>query len=961
MEVGNLWVRLGLDKSRFESDINRTRGMVSNFGSFLRNTLGMSLAFAGGQAIFSGLQEGFRNTIKAGFDFNVMMEQNRVAFETMLGSGEKAGAMLQQLSDFAAKTPFEFPDLVNAAKKMMAFGFSAEDVLPTLTAVGDAAAALGLSGQEGIGRILTALGQMRAKGKVSAEEMLQLTEAGVPAWELLAKAMGKSTAEVMKLSQKGLIPADKAIKALVSGMESRFPNMMAKQSQTFAGLMSTLKDNIQITFGTVMEGAFNRLKGSIETAIGITQKFRDIVVAFRTGDNISFFTRLGNAIRVAFGSEAASKFNSIIKEMRPTIDRISGAFDNIRTKISGLKDEIKKQFANLGKVGVDLVFDIKNNNWKKLGENLGNGLKQAIAGLGKYAKDILQAIGQLFASINWGEAGKKAAAAAVPFIVGFINTLLDPGFWLQHWQEALSLLVLVIPIGKIIKIPGLSQFSEWVLSKIGGVLSGFKTRLGPVLSTLWNVFKEGIAKGMGGKINPVWLTKGLITSIKDAIKSAGESAYIRAMYIVENIGKGIGKGIGKVKGKLVEIAQTIEGQIALVVNKAFTWGANLLGEFIRGIKSKISALPDALKGAAQKIKDFLGFHSPTKEGPGKDAHVWGPNMIKTLIEGVRKTTPKLGEQAKKSAAVLRKHLTGSKPVNIDAKLDAQEKAARRAEILREIKLDTLRAAGAKESTITKTEMDANKGLITLFQNQLKELQKLSKTAKGENLQKIQEQILETQQRISALQAENTSLMQTYQRQKEEEKKQNEINKLAQKGLEALKTGNITLAEKIKEQIEAIKNAPTTLEEKFALLYNAAQEQIEAEKQQAELEKQQLEQQKTAAKISILENIARKGIEALKAGQYALAQVYKNAIEYIREAPSNMVELFDKMFEVPETKYYELAPGFNLVTTDDVANSIQTKEQIFNITMQIDKVSTEADIQELANQLIDILTRKLRTV
>jgi tape measure domain-containing protein len=75
---------------------------------------------------------------------------------------------------------------------MLAMGFSAKEVMPTLTAIGDASSGLGL-GAEGLDRITRALGQMRAKGKVSAEEMLQLTEAGVPAWAILSKAIGKST------------------------------------------------------------------------------------------------------------------------------------------------------------------------------------------------------------------------------------------------------------------------------------------------------------------------------------------------------------------------------------------------------------------------------------------------------------------------------------------------------------------------------------------------------------------------------------------------------------------------------------------------------------------------------------------------------------------------------------------------------------------------------------------------
>ncbi|MTV47765.1 tape measure protein [Heliobacillus mobilis] len=181
-------------------------------------------------------------------------EQAGIAFETMLGSKEKADRFLNDLTTFAVKTPFEMGDLRDASKRMLAFGFASDEIIPKLTAIGDAASGLGL-GREGINRITLALGQMKAKAKVSGDEMLQMTEAGIPAWDILAKAMGVSTAQVMKLSEKGLIPAKQAIDALIEGMEERFPHMMDKQSRTMMGLMSTIKDflNLKI-FGAFGEG-----------------------------------------------------------------------------------------------------------------------------------------------------------------------------------------------------------------------------------------------------------------------------------------------------------------------------------------------------------------------------------------------------------------------------------------------------------------------------------------------------------------------------------------------------------------------------------------------------------------------------------------------------------------------------------------------------------------------------------
>lgn len=171
-------------------------------------------------------------------------ETSEMAFTTMLGSAEDARDMLETLSDFAAKTPFELSGLTTATQQLLAYGFAAEDVIPMLTAVGDATAALG-TGQAGIESVTRALGQMQTRGKVAADEMLQLTEAGIPAWEYLAEAIGTDTAGAMEAVSAGAVDAQTGINALVAGMENDFGGMMEEQSKTVEGLMSNLTDAIE--------------------------------------------------------------------------------------------------------------------------------------------------------------------------------------------------------------------------------------------------------------------------------------------------------------------------------------------------------------------------------------------------------------------------------------------------------------------------------------------------------------------------------------------------------------------------------------------------------------------------------------------------------------------------------------------------------------------------------------------
>lgn len=171
------------------------------------------------------------------------MQANKKAFSTLLGDSQKAEKFLGDLARFAAETPFELPGLVTASKKLLAYGFAVQDIIPMMAAIGDAAAMLGM-GQEGIDRMTLAIGQMQAKGKVSGEEMRQLAEAGVPAWKFLADAIGKDIPTAMKLAESGAIDSTTGINAILMGMQSRFKGGMEGLSQEIPGLFSTIKDNV---------------------------------------------------------------------------------------------------------------------------------------------------------------------------------------------------------------------------------------------------------------------------------------------------------------------------------------------------------------------------------------------------------------------------------------------------------------------------------------------------------------------------------------------------------------------------------------------------------------------------------------------------------------------------------------------------------------------------------------------
>jgi tape measure domain-containing protein len=206
----------------------------------------------------------------------VAANQNaQIAFSTMLGSGQKASAFLKDLQEFAAKTPFEFPELQTAASSLISAGIEAKNVIPIMTSLGNATSGMG-TGSEGVKRATVALQQMNAAGRITAEDLNQLRDAGIPVYDLLAKATGKTKAEVANLASTGKLgkkELDQMMEALASGKGlERFNGLMDKQSASLSGKFSTLKDNIRFTTANMMEPFVGSLDHALDAMGSFTGK-----------------------------------------------------------------------------------------------------------------------------------------------------------------------------------------------------------------------------------------------------------------------------------------------------------------------------------------------------------------------------------------------------------------------------------------------------------------------------------------------------------------------------------------------------------------------------------------------------------------------------------------------------------------------------------------------------------------
>jgi len=291
--VADLLVKISANSSGLRKELNAAKRQIKEtFG-----TEAMKLSEKAANSL-KYIAIGMAGIVTASVVMSAKMDMTKRAFETLTGSVQKAQEHLDALEKFGATTPFEFAGLTEASKKMQAYGFGVDAVIPVLTVLGDASMAVGL-GQEGIDRVTLAIGQMNAKGKLTAEEMRQLAETGLPVWDILASKMNITTAKAMELSKKGAISAKEGITAILTGLEDRFGGMMDKVAGEIPQSFSNMKDSVSSimrTLGSNITEAFD-LKTKFKNAADWMGEFA--AVAKQSGIKEAFEQMVPESVKAA--------------------------------------------------------------------------------------------------------------------------------------------------------------------------------------------------------------------------------------------------------------------------------------------------------------------------------------------------------------------------------------------------------------------------------------------------------------------------------------------------------------------------------------------------------------------------------------------------------------------------------------------------------------------------------------
>lgn len=249
MEIGN-----------YEENIRRALDGTGQFNLSLSKMLGV----IGGTAALKGLVTDMIN-VRGEF------QKTSIASETMLGSKEKADALMAQMVETAAKTPFDLQGVTSGAKQLLAYGTSADKVNETLVRLGNIASGLSIP----LGELVYLYGTSMSQGRLFTQDVNQFMGRGIPLVAELSKELGKTESEIRKMVTEGKVGFPELQKVIenMTNEGGKFYNLMEMQSTTLSGQISNLGDAWDSMLNSIGEDTQGIASMTISAATSIIENY----------------------------------------------------------------------------------------------------------------------------------------------------------------------------------------------------------------------------------------------------------------------------------------------------------------------------------------------------------------------------------------------------------------------------------------------------------------------------------------------------------------------------------------------------------------------------------------------------------------------------------------------------------------------------------------------------------------
>lgn len=274
---GRLNFGASLDNSQLRTDALESKNILRGIGTAAKQEgdeietamgkIGKSVA-----AVFAASQ--IKDFVSQVATVRGEFQQLEMAFRTMLGSGEEADALMSQLIQTAATTPFNMSEVAQSAKQLLAYGVAADEVNETLIRLGDIAAGLSIP----VGDLAYLYGTTMVQGRMYTQDLNQFLNRGIPLTEELAKQFGVTKDKVKELVTEGKVGFPEVEKAIISltSEGSKFGGLMAAQSQTITGQINTIKDTIEQMFNEIGKSSEGAINAALEGVSEVIEQWRTI-------------------------------------------------------------------------------------------------------------------------------------------------------------------------------------------------------------------------------------------------------------------------------------------------------------------------------------------------------------------------------------------------------------------------------------------------------------------------------------------------------------------------------------------------------------------------------------------------------------------------------------------------------------------------------------------------------------
>lgn len=554
------------DATGFDRAIKDAEKSAGNFQKTIGD-MGKKLSSAGKSLQSAGKKITMATTAFAGIaaigvKYNATMETYATSFEVMTGSAEKAAEVVDELKDIAASTPFEMPELAETTQLLMNYGFTADDALDKMTMLGD----ISQGSADKMNRIATAYGQMSSAGKVSLEDVKQMIEAGFNPLQEISESTGESMESLYDRISAGTISVDEITASMQRSTSEggRYFQSMEKQSQTFSGQMSTLKDNVQGLLGNVTSGIFEKL------AQDVLPKINEVLTTVNT----------------AFEEGGFQGVLDAIGEMSPALDGVITKIQSFSTFLQNLGIS-PAAFAGIV-AAIGPAITVVGTLVRGIG-----GISTAISGIST-AVSGLGGIKGIFTALT-GPVG--IAVTAIMGLVAAFSYLMatNDGFRESVMTTISTIMSSLQPIlqtlmGLLMEIGGI------IFETIGSVLQ----QLAPVLAQIITFIGELVAM-LAPLINQLISSLApVITQIVQTVSQIIQSLMPPLISIIQAIMSAVQALMPPIQ-KIITVVVNVISKVMEVISPIISF----IGEVIGKIVEIISPIIEVVVGIVSKIVEFI--------------------------------------------------------------------------------------------------------------------------------------------------------------------------------------------------------------------------------------------------------------------------------------------------------------------------------------------------------------------